>query len=66
MTVRWAAANESQLVQLLPTLRESWRQLRAPAPHGAAANALNAITGQSLGTDPAKWQEWWEKQPARE
>lgn len=66
MTVRWAAANAHLLAELPPALREAWRLLAVPAAHEAAANALNAITGQSLGTDPAKWQEWWEQQPARE
>jgi HEAT repeat protein len=26
-----------------------------------AAKALKAITGQNFGQNPAKWQEWWEK-----
>lgn len=28
---------------------------------GNAAWGLRAITGQDFGGDPAKWQEWWEK-----
>jgi HEAT repeat protein len=26
-----------------------------------AALALKEITGKDFGKDPAKWQEWWEK-----
>jgi hypothetical protein len=25
----------------------------------AAAAALEKVTGQKLGTDPAAWQTWW-------
>jgi hypothetical protein len=25
------------------------------------AEALGKITGQDFGKDPARWQEWWEK-----
>mgnify|MGYP001578381448 CR=1 FL=1 len=32
---------------------------------GNAAWALRAITGQDFGEDPAKWQEWWEKNKAK-
>lgn len=27
----------------------------------SAAEALNLITGQTFGENPAKWQKWWEK-----
>ena len=30
-----------------------------------AAFALKRITGQNFGIDPAKWQEWWEKNRAK-
>ncbi len=32
----------------------------APAVRQAAAAALEELTGQSCGTDVAKWQTWWE------
>jgi hypothetical protein len=29
---------------------------------GSPEAALNVITGQRLGPDPAKWEEWWDQQ----
>ncbi len=41
---------------LIDALRDEIKDVRKKA-----ALALQEITGKDFGKDPAKWQEWWEK-----
>ncbi len=42
------------LIELLEN--EDWE------PHFVVANALESITGQDFGEDPAAWRQWWQSQ----
>lgn len=44
------------LTALLPRLRHP-----DPAVRSAARESLVRLTGEDLGTDPSKWEAWWER-----
>ena len=61
--IRWYAAEalggikDPRAVEpLIAALKDHIKDVRR-----RAAEALRNITGKDFGKDPAKWQEWWEK-----
>ena len=61
--IRWYAAEalgglkDPRAVEpLIAALKDEIKDVRR-----RAAEALANITGKDFGKDPAKWQEWWEK-----
>jgi HEAT repeat protein len=52
------ALGELEALDAVPSLIEL---LQAYGKESDAGQALKKITGQRLGDDPQKWQEWWDK-----
>ena len=50
-----AMGNRKAVPAIIPCLGS-----QAPVLRSAAARALNQLTGENFGEDPARWQAWWE------
>jgi hypothetical protein len=44
---------------LIAALKDSYPNIKEQA-----AEVLKKMTGEEFGTDPEKWQQWWEKNKA--